>query len=136
MTQPSMISAVSLFSWTDTLTIALPVLLGLVVWFVQSLAQRSWDHYEQKRKAYAEIVRLLDSLFDGGDKSERTEYMRAVRTVWLIGSDDVVKAIGALHEDIKFSTADGDRSHKYSNVIKIMRDDLHRRHFLPQKRPA
>lgn len=118
-------------TWATVLSIALPAALGALVWFVQSLVQRSWDHYEQKRIAYLEVVRLLDSLFESGDRSQRHEYMRAVRNVWLVGSDDVVRAINGLHENIKDPTGGNERQAKYSFVIKAMRDDLHRRHYLP-----
>lgn len=123
-------------TWEAVLSIALPVALGALVWFFQSLAQRSWDHYEQKRKTYLEVVRLLDSLFDSGDKSQAPEYMRAIRNVWLVGSDDVVKAIRDFHENIKDTRGGSQREAKYSLLIKAMRDDLHRRHYLPPRKTS
>lgn len=120
-----------MMSWETVASIALPVTLGAVVWFAQSLVQRSWDHYEQKRKAYLEVVRLLDSLFEGGEQTQRAEYMRAVRNTWLVGSDEVVRAIRDLHENIKDANGSHDREVHYSKLIKAMRDDLHRRHYLP-----
>lgn len=115
----------------NVLAVALPVLLGLVVWFVQQLVQRSWDHYEQKRRAYLEVVFLLDTLFEGGDAQKRPEYLRAVRGLWLIGSDEVIKAIGSLHRSIRDRGEPVKRDHLYSQVIKEMREDLHRRSYFP-----
>ena len=116
------------------LAVALPVLLGFVIWFLQQLVQRSWDHYEKKRRAYMEIVSLLDSLFEGGESSKRQEYLKAVRAVWLVGSDEVVKAIGALHKSIRTNQGHTNHEELYSQLIKEMRQDLHRRSYLPPGR--
>lgn len=116
----------------NVLAVALPVLLGLVVWFVQQLVQRSWDHYEQKRRAYLEVVSLLDTLFESGDALKRPEYLRAVRGLWLVGSDEVIKAIGSLHRSIRDRGEPvKKRDELYSQVVKEMREDLHRRSYLP-----
>lgn len=116
------------------LAVALPVLLGFVVWLLQQLVQRSWDHYEKKCRAYTDVVSLLDSLFEGGDLNKRQEYLKAVRVVWLLGSDEVVKAIGALHNSIRSSRDDKKHGELYSQLIKEMRQDLHRRSYLPPGR--
>ena len=115
----------------NVLAVALPVLLGLIVWFVQQLVQRSWDHYEQKRRAYLEVVSLFDSLFERGDAQKRLEYLRAVRGLWLVGSDEVIKAIGNLHASIRDREEPAKYDQLYSQVIKAMREDLHRRSYLP-----
>lgn len=125
-----------MMTWSTVLSIALPVLLGAIVWFFQSLVQRSWEHYEHKRIAYLEVVCLLDSLFEKGEKTERHEYMRAVRKVWLVGSDDVVRAIKELHENIKDPNGGKQREAKYSLLIKSMRDDLHLRHYFPPSKTS
>ena len=118
------------------LAIALPVLLGFVVWLLQQLVQRSWDHYEEKRRAYVEVVSLLDSLFEGGDPSERREYLKAVRALWLVGSDEVVKAIGRLHTSIRTSQGHTMHGELYAQLIEEMRRDLHRRSYLPPGRTS
>ena len=116
------------------LAVALPVSLGFVIWFLQQLVQRSWDHYEEKRRVYMEIASLLDSLFEGGESYKRQEYLKAVRAVWLVGSDEVVKAIGVLHKSIRTNQGHAKHGKLYSQLIKEMRQDLHRRSYLPPGR--
>ena len=118
------------------LAVTLPVLFGFLVWFLQQLVQRSWDHYEEKRRAYIEVVSLVDSLFEGGDSNKRPEYLKAVRALWLIGSDEVVKAIGALHRSIRTNQGDTAREELYSQLFEVMRQDLHRRSYLPPGRTS
>ena len=116
------------------LAVSLPVLLGFMVWLLQQLVQRSWDHYEKKYRAYTEVVSLLDSLFEGGDPNKRPEYLKAVRILWLIGSDEVVKVIGELHKSIRTNQGHTKHGELYSQLIKEMRQDLHRRSYLPPGR--
>ncbi len=115
----------------NILALALPVLLGFLVWFFQQLVQRSWNLYEEKRRVYLDYISLVDSLFEGGDASRRKEYMIVVRGVWLIGSDEVIKAIGALHTKIKTSQGHKHSDELYSEAIAAIRRDLYRRTYLP-----
>lgn len=118
----------------STLAVTLPVLLGFLIWFLQQLVQRSWDHYEEKRRIYVEIVTLLDSLFESGESTKRQDYLRIIRTAWLVASDEVVKAIGALHKSIRTNQGHEKHAELYSQLIEEMRKDLHRRSYLPPGR--
>lgn len=51
-------------NWTlEVAKIAVPVVLGAIVWVGQLLAQRAWTAYEQRRDVYLEVIKLIDSLF-------------------------------------------------------------------------
>lgn len=119
--------------WKVILSIALPVILGAVVWFVQSLAQRAWSHYEVKREAYEQVMRHIDSLFTSGDPTERKEYLRAVRRIWLVGSDDVVDAMHSVSESIKNGAPEEHTQALYSRFVQVLRKDLHSNSFLPPR---
>ena len=77
---------------------------------------------------------LVDSLFDGGDPDKRPDYMKAVRSVWLIGSDEVIKSITDLHRSIKDPLETAETNLLYSQMVKAMRKDIHRRSYLPPKK--
>ena len=107
------------------------LVLSLGVWFFQQLAQRAWDHYEWKRRAYLEFVSLIDALFEGGDATNKPAYMKAVRSVWLAGSDDVIRAMRALHDSSKAKQGYARDAELYPEVINTMRKNLHCRSYLP-----
>ena len=64
------------------------------------------------------------------------EYLKAVRILWLTGSDEVVRAVGTLHKSIRTNQDDTRRGELYSQLIKEMRQDLHRRSYLPPGRTS
>ena len=94
-------------------------------------ADRAWADYERRSGAYTDVIRLIDSLFEGGDPSDRREYLRAVRKVWLIGSDDVVRAINRLSLATGSGAAPDEREQAYRDCIHLMRVDLR----IPRSRP-
>jgi hypothetical protein len=112
--------------------IAVPVVLGAIVWAGQLLAQRAWTAYEQRRDVYLEVVRLIDSLFigTGSTVAGRLEYLRAVRKTWLVGSDAVVIAGNQLSEAIR-SARSSEYDALYRAFIAEMRNDLNKRKWLP-----
>lgn len=115
--------------------IAVPVLLGAIVWAGQLLAQRAWTAYEQRRDVYLEVVKLIDTLFVDTEstREQRREYLRAVRKTWLVGSDEVVLAGNKLSEAIRaFQESEYDAL--YRAFIVAMRHDLNRRKWLPPGR--
>lgn len=121
---------------TTILAVSFPVAVGLIVWLVQQLVQRSWNHYEQKRMAYIEVISLLDVLFEGGDTQKRPDYLKSVRCLWLIGSDEVVRSVNSLHNNIKADKCQAERQTLYSQVVLAIRRDMHRRVFLPPGRTS
>ena len=109
----------------EILKITIPVVLGALIWAGQTLAQRAWTEYERRRDAYVDVVRLIDSLFEGGDVGDRPEYLRAVRKVWLVGSDQVVKAINGLSLITRRSGATNEQQEQaYRDCLSVMRQDL------------
>lgn len=121
----------------EQLPTILILIAGLVVWLFKQLVQRAWDHYERKYRAYFEVVSLIDALFEGGDVENRSAYLKAVRGgVWLVGSDDVNRAIKALHESIKANEGHTRYTELYSEAIMTMRKDLHRRSYFPPSRTS
>lgn len=111
--------------------IAIPVVGAVLVWALQTLAQRAWNEYERRREVYETIVREIESLFTSGDPGRRPEYLRAVRVAYLVGSDEVVRAANALSESTASGVSDEDRSRAFSDFIYAMRCDLRRRRLFP-----
>jgi hypothetical protein len=115
----------------EALKIAAPVTLGALVWAGQTLAQKAWTEYERRRDAYIEVVQLIDSLFVGGQISDRQTYLRSIRKVWLIGSDQVIIAANNFSRSIKDRDPEKQQKAKYSLFISAMRQDLRKRRWLP-----
>lgn len=117
--------------WWEGAKLAIPVVLGLLVWSAQTMAQRAWNEYEAKRGLYQEIVKRIDSLFEGGTREDRAEYLREVRKLWLIGSDEVVRAANALAGSTTPATPHEERERAYGAFMDAMRRDLRTRRWLP-----
>lgn len=122
-------------NWTlEVAKIAVPVVLGAIVWAGQLLAQRAWTAYEQRRDVYLEVIKLIDSLFlTTSTPAYRAEYLQAVRKTWLVGSDEVVLAGNRLSEAIR-SGRSGEYETLYRAFIASMRHDLNKRKWLPPGR--
>ncbi|MGF6776028.1 hypothetical protein [Paraburkholderia sp. GAS334] len=131
MADPAVISP----NWTlEVAKIAVPVVLGAIVWAGQLLAQRAWTAYEQRRDVYLEVIKLIDSLFlTTSTPAYRAEYLQAVRKTWLVGSDEVVLAGNRLSEAIRIGRS-GEYEALYRAFIAAMRHDLNRRKWLPPGR--
>jgi len=55
----------------------------------------------EKKKRYLAIVRNLESLYDNTqDKSRRQEFLTAVRELWLLGDQDLVRKLRIFLVDI------------------------------------
>lgn len=121
--------------WTlEVAKIAVPVVLGAIVWAAQLLAQRAWTAYEQRRDVYLEVVKLIDSLFLAtSTPAYRAEYLRALRKTWLVGSDEVVLAGNRLSEAIRIGRS-AEYEALYRAFITAMRQDLNKRKWLPPGR--
>ncbi|WP_175026633.1 MULTISPECIES: hypothetical protein [Burkholderia] len=118
-------------NWTlEVAKIAVPVVLGALVWAGQLLAQRAWTAYEQRRDVYFDVVFGLDSLLQGSTRDERRNYLGAIRKLWLVGSDEVVRAANALSHAIKNSQS-SEYEQLYGALIFAMRRDLTTRKWLP-----
>jgi len=119
-------------NWTlEVAKIAVPVVLGAIVWAGQLLAQRAWTAYEQRRDVYLEVIKLIDSLFlTTSTPAYRAEYLQAVRKTWLVGSDEVVLAGNSLSEAIRTGRT-GEYEELYRAFIASMRHDLNKRKWLP-----
>lgn len=115
----------------DTAKIAIPVVLGLLVWAIQSLAQRAWSEYERRRELYLEAARSIDALLSGGGPEDRKRYFRAIRSVWIGGSDGVVRAANLLASSINTNRSELDTNNAYQRFILEMRSDLQTRRWLP-----
>jgi len=115
----------------DILKVTVPVVAGLLIWFIQTLAQRAWSEYETRRDIYRSVVEHIDALFAGGTPGDRREYLRTVRQVWLVGSDEVVAAANALSEAIRMSFVEDSLETRYREFIAAMRADLRTRRWLP-----
>ena len=110
--------------------IAVPVVLGAIVWAWQLLAQRAWTAYEKQRDVYLDVIHLIDSLFQGSNVDERREYLRAIRKTWLVGSDAVVLAANKLSDSIR-NCRSSEYEALYSAFIAEMRRDLNKHRWLP-----
>lgn len=118
-------------NWTlEVAKIAVPVVLGAIVWAGQLLAQRAWTAYEQRRDVYFDVVLGLDSLLEGSTRDERRKYLGAIRKAWLVGSDEVVKAANNLSHAIKTHRS-SEYEQLYGALIFAMRRDLTTRKWLP-----
>lgn len=122
-------------NWTlEVAKIAVPVMLGAIVWAGQLLAQRAWTAYEQRRDVYLEVIKLIDSLFlTTSTPAYRAEYLQAVRKTWLVGSDEVVLAGNRLSEAIRTGRS-SEYEALYRAFIAAMRHDLNKRKWLPPGR--
>lgn len=116
--------------------IAIPVLLGFIIWLCQSLVQRAWNDYEKRRDVYEEIVREIDALFTSGERSGRVAYLRAVRRARLVASDDVVRVANALSNAIREGQSSDVTESAYRSLMLAMRKDLDQRRFFPSKKTA
>jgi len=130
----SMMSQAAPYWLLEISKISVPVFLGALVWAGQTLAQRAWSEYERRRDAYVEVIQLIDSLFESDNavmKAEDTKlYLRAIRKVWIIGSDEVITAGNALQKCI-IDGSDSEKSgEKYRIFIEIMRKDARKRRWL------
>jgi alkyl hydroperoxide reductase subunit AhpC len=96
-----------------------------------ALSQKAWADYELRRDAYLEIARLIDSLHDGGNQADRSEYLRAVRKLWIVGSDDVVRAANALSDNIVAGKSANDLAERYDALFNAMRGDIRQRRAVP-----
>ena len=120
--------------WLEIAKVAVPVLLGVFVWAIQALAQRAWTDYEIRRTAYAEVVSRIEALFEGGDVETRAAYLRAVRTLWLVGSDHIVRSANALSAGIRSNRPAAETEGLFRTFIDAMRHDLRSRRWLPPGR--
>ena len=117
----------------EILTIALPVMLGALVWAGQTLAQRAWNDYEQRRDIYLDVTQLIDSLFTSGDTADRRAYLRAIRQIWLVGSDEAIRSANHFHTAMRNREPDSQLEVKYQRFISAMRQDIRKRRWLPPR---
>jgi hypothetical protein len=126
-----------LSSWLpDVLKISVPVVLGAIIWAIQTLAQRAWTEYERRLEVYSEIVRLADSLFPTGTADDRRHFLQAIRSAWLVGSDEVIRAANALLANIVATppVTSEQRDASFRIFMMAMRHDLRKRRWLPPSR--
>lgn len=128
-------------AWLEIGKIAVPVVLGLLIWAIQTLAQRAWNEYETRRDVYINVVLHIDSLFKNGDKERRVKYLAAIRTVWIVGSDNVVIEANHLSDTISVGADSKEHSDEakldaYSAFIAEMRRDLRKWRIMPPRRTA
>ena len=116
----------------EIMKIAVPVGLGALIWAGQTLAQRAWTEYEKRRDLYLDVVRKVDALFSNiNEPLERREYLRAIRSAWIGGSDEVVRAANSLSNTVKSKLPADEREEAYRLFIESMRSDLRTRRWLP-----
>ncbi|WP_144404303.1 hypothetical protein [Belnapia sp. F-4-1] len=96
-----------------------------------ALAQKAWAEYESRRDIYLDVARLIDSLHESGKATDRPEFLRAIRKVWLIGPDDVIEAANALTAGIRTKEDADSLERKYRNLFNAMRRDIRRYHAMP-----
>ena len=104
--------------------------MAAVAWLIQTLTPRAWTEYERRSAAYGDVVERIDALVSG-DVDETRAYLRAIRKVWLIGTDEVELAWNALASAIKDGKPTSDRERLYQAFVAAMRSDLNKRRWLP-----
>jgi hypothetical protein len=133
----NMLSTVNPTNWILEITkISIPVVLGVLVWALQALAQRAWTEYERHRDLYLEVVRAIDALLSETGTEDRKRYRLAIRSVWMGGSDEVVRAANRLSASIKANTSGEELNTAYQGFIVKMRTDLQTRRWLPPGRTS
>ncbi len=95
-------------------------------------SERSWADYELRRDAYLELMRSVDALTATGTPQERGEFHRAARSVRLVGSDEVVRALNALTGGIRHPTQNTNHELNVRAMQLAMRADI--RGFPPKAR--
>lgn len=98
-----------------------------------ALSEKAWADYELRRDVYLEVGRIIDSLYEGGDAAERREYLRSIRKLWVVGTDEVVKAANALSVAIQAREGPQSLEQKHGDLFNAMRRDIRRLHVLPPK---
>ncbi len=97
------------------------------------LREKAWTDYELRRDRYFRIAELISCLFQGGNANDRAEFHKAVRTIRLVGSDEVVTSLNRLTESIKANMSAGEREQRYRALFNAMRSDIRRIHELPPR---
>jgi hypothetical protein len=121
-------------AWVEIGKVAIPVLLGALVWAFQALAQRAWTDYEVRRAAYVDVVQRIEALFGSREVEATALYLRATRTLWMVGSDQIVKSANALAAGIKAKEPPEKTEQLFQTFINAMRHDLRSRRWLPPGR--
>lgn len=93
--------------------------------------EKAWADYELRRDTYIEIARRIDCLFEGGRQEDRPEFHKAVRTLRIVGSDEVVQALNDLTAGVR--EGGGNHDQRYRALFNALRRDIREFHALPEQ---
>jgi len=85
-------------------TIAAPVFLAILAWYLNERAKRKWEEYVRKEERYKELLRTLKGFYvKTPDPELKEEFIHQVNLCWLYTPDEVIQKayafLGKVHVD-------------------------------------
>lgn len=92
----------------------------------KGLSDKAWADYELRRDRYFQLSETISSLFQGGNPADRAVFLRVARTVRLVGSDEVVRALNCFTDAIKTNQSPAEMDNRFRSLFNAMRQDIRR----------
>lgn len=118
------------FVSADFLKFFLPLIGGVIAWFMNERRRRAWEEYLRKEERYRELLRTLSGFYThASDPDVRRQFLEEYKRCWLYCSDDVIKAANAAMDVMKEGTtiAMEQRLQRIGDFVLAIRRDLLRR---------
>jgi Pyruvate/2-oxoacid:ferredoxin oxidoreductase delta subunit len=115
----------------EFLQIFLPLILGVVLWFLNERSKRKWEEYQKKEEHYSELLRAIRGFYvETHDQKLKDEFLEQLKQCWLYCPDEVISSAYAFLNSVhaqKVSTDDIKERSLGDFIIAIRRDLLSRK---------
>jgi len=108
------------------LTLAVPLLAGVVAWFCNERTKRAAEEYQRKEPRYQELLRTMRGFYAQiNDPEKKSKFIEQLNLCWLYCSDDVIRKGYAFLNAI--NTAEmplAEKQTAHGNFVVAIRKDL------------
>jgi len=108
-------------------TIAAPVFLAIIAWYLNERAKRKWEEYGRKEERYKELLRTLKGFYlTTHDQELKKEFIHQVNLCWLYTPDEVIQKAYAFLDKVRVgaNSKDKDKESAAGALVVAIRKDL------------
>ena len=121
---------------SDFLKFFLPLIGGVIAWFINERRKRSWEEYQRKENNYKILISSLRGFYTSINNSSeakrlKNDFILQLDLCWLYCPDEVIRKeylfLETVHTDTKCS--DEEKENTLGEFILAIRNDLIKRNF-------
>lgn len=120
---------IAIFTNLGFWTIVAPVILAILVWYLNERVKQKWEEYERKEERYKELLRTLQGFYvTTPDSKLKGEFLHQLNLCWLYTPDEVIQKayefIDTVHTGANANAKGKDRNDAAGALIVAIRKDL------------